>query len=184
MNTARFNARQLDVTAFAQARARLEGEWPGAGFARLQQDSEAAVDGAEPACVTWLAQGEMRKAGAGLPTIGLGLQAGTSVRLRCQRCLQPMAVPLAVLRRFRFAATEEEAERLDVDSDDDILALPASLDLHALVEDELILALPSFPRHEDCAPPAQASSDAGADEPKPFAVLAAWRGTTPADGHS
>lgn len=181
MNDRRFNARQLDVSAFAQARARLEGQWLGVEFARLQQGSEVAADGIEAAGVNWQAQGEMRAAGDGLPAIGLALQASTNVRVRCQRCLQPISVALAVQTRFRFAATEDEAERLDPDSDDDILVVSQSLDLHALVEDELILAMPSFPRHDACVPPGDAQVDAAAANPKPFAALAALRGTPPPD---
>jgi uncharacterized protein len=84
-----------------------------------------------------------------------------------------MAVPLGVDRRFRFVADEAEAERLDADSEDDVLAIEPALDLQALVEDELILALPLVPRHEHCTLPADAAADG--DAAHPFAGLAAWR---------
>ncbi len=51
------------------------------------------------------------------------------------------------------AGGEEAAAALDAESDDDVLALESSLDLHALVEDELLLALPLVPRHDECPEP-------------------------------
>jgi uncharacterized protein len=63
-----------------------------------------------------------------------------------------------------------------------VLALERALDLHELVEDELLLVLPMVPRHETCTPPAGAATPpAPADDaqaaPHPFAALAGWRAT-------
>jgi len=176
VNSSAFNARRLDVAALAQAGARLAGEWPGRDFSRLQRDALATDDGAEADAVAWTARGELRTAADGLPRIGLDLQARTRLRLQCQRCLLPMLCELNAHTRLRFAADEATAERLDPDSDDDILALPSVLDLRELVEDELILALPPFPRHDRCDPPGPLSDALTREaEPKPFAALAALR---------
>jgi len=61
-----------------------------------------------------------------------------------------------------------------------VLALLPSLDLRALVEDELILALPLIPRHDTCPlplPMSAGSAELAADGPPahPFAALAALR---------
>jgi uncharacterized protein len=97
--------------------------------------------------------------------------------VQCQRCLEPLPVTLAVDRQIRFVEGEEEAERLDADSDDDVLALEPATDLHALLEDELILALPLVPRHADCGLP---SGGAAVEDPShPFAGLAALRRAGP-----
>jgi uncharacterized protein len=59
-----------------------------------------------------------------------------------------------VARTLRFVPTEEEAARLDeAEEEEDVLALPRALNLHELIEDELILALPLVPRHEQCPEP-------------------------------
>ena len=73
-----------------------------------------------------------------------------------------------------------EAAQLDEHSEDDVLALPQRLDLHELLEDELILALPIVPRHGVCpqALPLAAVPEAEA-APNPFAALAALRGRMP-----
>ena len=80
---------------------------------------------------------------------------------------------------MRFVRSEAEAERLDEVSDDDVLVLLPRLDLHELAEDELILALPLVPRHDDVCPEPlpMPIDDLPSEEPapNPFAALAALR---------
>ena len=105
----------------------------------------------------------------------------------CQRCLLPVDVPLLVERSFRFVADEATAEALDDEVEEDLLALSRDFDLHALIEDELLMALPVVPRHEECPTPVTlASSDedfaqASAEKPNPFAALASLRVEKPAE---
>jgi uncharacterized protein len=54
-------------------------------------------------------------------------------------------------RRFLFVARRGQAARLDEEIDDEVLVFARELDLHALLEDELLLDLPLVPRH-DAAP--------------------------------
>jgi uncharacterized protein len=79
-------------------------------------------------------------------------------------------------RRLRFVRDEAQAETLDAESEDDVLALPRWLDARELVEDEMLLALPLVPRHDRCPQPLPMSAEVSADEavsdrPNPFAVL-------------
>lgn len=157
----RFVPTRLDVAAFAKAQAGLEGHLSWAQLPRLSQSTVAPSDGG-PA-VAWSAQGLWRPVTAGLPELRIRLQARGTVWQTCQRCLEPVAEALAVDRTFRFVAGEEEAERLDEDSEEDVLALGRSLDLPTLVEDELILALPLVPRHRDCPHPLPRPSSAAAE---------------------
>lgn len=186
--------RRLDVAAFAAQGGELEGHWPLAGFDRLLDDWPAPVD-AGPAQdqpppadlpgptggVTWRVRGERRTVAAGAPQLWLHLEADAAVQRRCQRCLQPVGLALQVRRALRFVDGETLAAELDADSDDDVLALERALDLHALVEDELLLALPMVPRHEHCAAPTASATaaDAGAGAPHPFAGLAGWPRDSP-----
>ena len=64
-----------------------------------------------------------------------------------------MRVPLHAERRIFFVDGEDAAAALDAESEDDVLALTPALDLAELVEDELLLALPLVPRHEQCPEP-------------------------------
>jgi DUF177 domain-containing protein len=174
--------RAVDLLACCRSGATLQGEWPQSGMARLAASLHGAVPGAGP--VQWTATGSLRPVPGGEAEVWLHLRAATVVSLTCQRCLQPMDEALQVDRRFRFVRGEDEAARLDEVSEDDVLELPQRLDLHALLEDELILALPLVPRHERCPAPLPLRNDDGAGEPapRPFAALEALRRRGPGDG--
>ena len=167
----------LNVALLCQDDGRVAGQWPLLGMQRLH-DSLFAAPGAASA-VDWSASGTLLPAPGGEPQVWLHLQASAPVALQCQRCLQAVAQTLVVDRRLRFVRSETEAERLDETSEDDVLVLSPRLDLHALVEDELILALPLVPRHDGpCPEPLPMPADDLADEepaPNPFAALAALR---------
>jgi uncharacterized protein len=171
--------RRLDVAAFARAEGVLEGELPAADLPRLAASALPADDGVAVPPVRWRAEGSLRPVTGGEPEFWLRLEAEGSVRLQCQRCLQPVAEPLAVDRRFRFVRGEDEAARLDEELEDDVLALERSFDVVELLEDELLLALPLVPRHETCPQPlpmaAQPVEPARDERPHPFAALQALR---------
>jgi uncharacterized protein len=139
----------------------------------LLQDALPLTPDSPAQTVAWSARGERRTVGSE-PQLRLHLQARTALRLTCQRCLQPVTVELAVAPALRFVRDEALAERLDEESEEDVLALSAALDLHELAEDELILALPLVPRHEHCPQPLPMSAHgaAGSETAGAFATLA------------
>jgi uncharacterized protein len=179
-----FDPRRLDLSLFCAQGGQLGGEWPQTDFARLQDSLMPLPGDRVPPPVQWHAQGLARPVSGGEPEMWLHLRAQTSVVLQCQRCLQPSTEVLALERRLRFVRGEDEAARLDEESEDDVLALQVRTDLHELLEDELILALPLVPMHAVCPQPlvaAPGQTAAAADEqaapapPHPFAALAALR---------
>jgi uncharacterized protein len=76
----------------------------------------------------------------------------------------PVELEVDVARALRFVADEATAEALDAESEDDVLALPRRLDLHDLVEDELLLALPLVPMHTTCPVPLPLSTTGEVDD--------------------
>lgn len=165
----------LDVSALCKSASRLSGQQPLATMLRLAASFCAASDGS----AVWQAHGSLLPVTGGEAEIWLELQSEADVPLQCQRCLQAMSESLSVQRRFRFVRNEEDALRLDEESEDDVLVLPARLDLLELLEDELILALPIVPRHDECPMPLPLPAQVDDDEvpaPNPFAALAALRG--------
>jgi uncharacterized protein len=173
-----FDPVRLDVQRFARDAAELAGAWPMAGFARLVES--AIADDGVPGLVDWRARGEWRTPRGHEPQPWLHLEASARLALQCQRCLQPVEVGLQAQRSFRFVAGEEAAAELDPDAEEDVLALPRALDLHELVEDELLLALPLVPRHDRCplAVPMTFGDDPAAsveDRPNPFEALKALK---------
>jgi uncharacterized protein len=170
---------RLDVGAFAATGGELAGDWPADRLKRLVAATLAPEDGAARPPVAWRASGERRiLTGAGSQP-SLSVCADTEVTLECQRCLQPMRVPLHAERRIFFVDGEDAAAALDAESEDDVLALTPALDLADLIEDELLLALPLVPRHEQCPEPLPRAfvEDDPASDPadNPFAVLAALK---------
>jgi uncharacterized protein len=174
-----FDPKRLDVMAFAVAGAALSQSAPQAQFNRLSTGLLALPgDRLEPP-VQWSAFGETRQVTGGSLAHWIRLQANVEVTLQCQRCLQAMQQPIAVDRWFQFVGNEDDAARLDEESEEDVLAASARFDLLELLEDELILALPIVPRHEDCPQPLPWSAEQPTSEaevaPNPFAALAALR---------
>ncbi|MBU6260592.1 MAG: DUF177 domain-containing protein [Burkholderiales bacterium] len=170
--------RALDLAAFCRLGGALAGRWPLAGMPRLVA---SLLEVHDAAAADWSAQGSELPVTGGRPEVWLHLRGQATVTLECQRCLQPVDAALAVDRRFRFVDDADEAARLDEESEDDVLQMPQRLDLHELLEDELILALPIVPRHAVCpqALPLAPEAAPAQDRPNPFAALAALRGRLP-----
>ena len=167
MRSPRHDPLRLDVAAFAADGGTIEGDWPGPSLERLA-DLQVPPQDVGQADVHWRAQGERRTKAGSEAELWLTLSVQAPVWLTCQRCLQPMAVDLALDRRLRFVHGESQAEALDAESDDDVLALPRWLDLRELVEDELLLGLPLVPRHETCPQPLPVPIRLEDDEDEPL----------------
>lgn len=174
-----FDPRRLDVKAFAQSGAELQGhsslgQWP-----RLL-DEQAAGSQGQHQQVRWHLRGLLTPVTGGAPRIGMTLTAAVDLPLLCQRCITPVVESVRAERTFAFVADEATAEALDEESEEDVLVLSRDFDALSLVEDELILALPLVPRHQVCP---QALPDSVEDEafeeasqrPNPFAKLAALK---------
>lgn len=171
-----FDPRRLDIEAFASEAGSLEGAWPLDGFARLATSTLPGPPDGPPREVTWHARAQCLPARGSAAETWLHLGAHADVVLECQRCLAPMKLAIDVDRRFRFVAGEDAAAQLDAeDEEHDVLATSRALDLHDLLEDELLLALPIVPRHEVCPTPLVAEDVPGDASPNPFAVLANWK---------
>lgn len=178
-----WNLRRFDVRAFAESGATLEGDDALSVFDRLMAERHA--DGEAAPRVRWMARGEMRPDAAGRPSAWVRLQARLDLPVGCQRCLGPVAVPLEVDRWFRFVEDEASAEAQDDESEEDVLALEPKPDLLALIEDELLMALPLVPMHDECplplAMPAPSALEAAQavpehpGKPHPFAALSRLR---------
>jgi len=178
MKTRPVEPTRLDVEAFAKDGGSLEGQWPLASLERLIETVHPDALPTEEDVATWSAQGESRPVRGGPPQVWLHVKAAAQVSLVCQRCLGPVREQLETNRSFLFVPGEDAAAQLDADSEDDVLALTRSLDLRELVEDELLLALPIVPRHDECPQPLPMPEADELEEepaPSPFAALAALK---------
>jgi len=99
----------------------------------------------------------------------LSISLNGALNLVCQRCLGSLQWPLRIHSRLvliEAGAVWPDDDLLD-DGSDPIDATPA-LDVLALIEDELLLALPIAPMHGNC----RAGAVSVADVASPFAKLA------------
>jgi uncharacterized protein len=164
-----FDPQRLDVGAFARAGLAISGQSSLSQYERImsehlaespkkvdekivdqKNDDQKVVDSTDPYTVQWTAQAELREPLGSAPSTWLNLTAQATLRVTCQRCLTPMDLPLAVNNLFRFVADEATALAQDDECDEDLLVTSRAFDLHALVEDELLLALPMVPMHSVC----------------------------------
>ena len=165
----------VDIRALALANDQLNGSEPVSGFARLV--AEVLVDGVQEMLV-WNARFEDRADASGASHPWMHLHAATHLLLTCQRCLEAVAVPVVVVRSFRFVHSEEAAEVEDEEADEDVLALDKQFKLRDLIEDEILMAMPLVPRHEACPGELKLSAvdpdfDAAQNtKPRPFDALA------------
>lgn len=82
------------------------------------------------------------------------LQVDGVLSLCCQRCLEGVEYPFELCSLLEIVDNEGDLtqEELEDDSRDFLLA-QEELDVAALIEDEILLALPTVPRHESCVLP-------------------------------
>lgn len=93
--------------------------------------------------------------------------------LCCQRCLGGVKFPLVISSRLQLMAPGEEWPDDDlVDDSADAITAEKALAVLSLIEDEVLLALPIAPRHEQCDSPLAV---AGKNGSSPFAALVALK---------
>jgi len=150
----------IDGLEFASAGAAQQGVLPLRDFPRLRDT--LASDAGE---VAYEIKGMRDERGR--PSLRVKVRG--TLQVRCQRCLEPMALEVDSENLLVLAATlaEIHADPADTQAPDRVLA-SKEMPVRDLIEDELILAVPYAPRHESCS----AQPAPGAQEKTlPFASL-------------
>src|SRR5215475_4372923 len=128
----------VDGLAFARGREELSGSMGIDDLPRL------ADSGCEAATLQYTVRGG--ESAKGRPSLTLAVTG--QVRLVCQRCLEPIEMPLAAHYELELAETLAEMDGAD-DAAERVLATRAMATAE-LVEDDALLALPMVPMHERC----------------------------------
>lgn len=160
-------SQQLTIDSFAFARDGrvLEGTLAISGLERLH-DLVTEVSGE----VRYRLQGSKGEHGQSQ----LRLAVSGSLPLACQRCLKAIRFEVEVDSVLQLVPEGAEMSQDELEDDTrDFLPVAGSLDIAELVEDEILLALPVAPRHENCGLPGAA--EAG-ERISPFAELAKLKG--------
>jgi len=102
-----------------------------------------------------------------------GSISGT-LELQCQRCLEPMEFPLGVSFRLGLVRDPEEIRRLN-DRYEPLIVTSEPVSMAEVLSDEVLLALPISPLHEDMEKCREITADyhvtASMPQDNPFAVL-------------
>ena len=161
----------IDSLEFARARRQLNGRLPVAGLIRISDvlmDNEGTLD----YTVAGVIDGQSQPR--------LNLRVVGTLHLQCQRCLEPMIYRVDIANMLNLvppgSPTEADGEVLDIVDMPDCIEASVELDVIELIEDEVLLNLPSHPRHADgtCVSRAAAYETGRAGDSK-FAGLAALR---------
>ena len=155
----------IDSLVFAREGRSLQGELPVSSLARIL-DMLADQEGE----LNYRVQGQMSPR----RRPQLILEVDGRLSLRCQRCLEGIDYPVRVRSVLELISDEEDLTQEEIEDDSrDFLPAQAEVDVLALIEDEIILGLPSVPRHECCALPERAREMQPAS---PFSVLGSLKG--------
>lgn len=129
---------EIDSLRFAETAGRISGEYSLQELSRLH-DVLTSLDGT----LHWWLEGGRD---AGRPVLRLGVQG--SLSLVCQRCLGACVLPLRIETVLPVARNEEELSRWESEDPllDGLVAEP-HMDVHDLIEDEVLLSLPTIPMH-------------------------------------
>ena len=94
----------------------------------------------------------------------LRLRVSGTVQLQCQRCLEGFEHEVDINTALRLVAPEAlDAEHDDNPDAADCIAANSELDVCALIEDEILLDLPPYPRHETGMCAARSGNAGGAN---------------------
>ncbi len=159
----------IDNIAFAKKNERLAGDLTLKDCARLDELLQSSADSkvCRTGLISYVLQGKIDAVGQHILQLSITCKLITS----CQRCLN--AMPLNLNLNFNYLIGEvndTDVEAVDIDNSDDydLQQSNKAMNLIALIEDEILMAMPIAPMHEEAC--TEATMQSG-EKPNPFAVL-------------
>ena len=98
------------------------------------------------------------------------VRAAGALKLKCQRCLAPVQLPIEVDCKLTVVAGENEIQEV-ASPYDTVVAGPGGLALGTILEDEILTSLPMAPVHEKCTVSGEAETHSSPDASRPLAGL-------------
>lgn len=158
----------IDPLHLADKRGELHGQIPLKQFTRLTENL-VSCEGIVDVNLYFGREGRLAKIDGNLKT---------TLQLQCQKCLEAVELKIDHNVNLGIAKTFEQVERLP-ETVEPLLLEEETIALIDLVEDELLLNLPDYPKHahncieSDIIKKYTATFEEGASEkPNPFSVLA------------
>ncbi len=154
----------IDSLAFAREGRHLIGRLAVQEMSRVNDGNALADDGGVLSCRLSGGRNDDGK-------LFLMIEVSGELRLKCQRCLEPLVLPLDIKSLLLLVPSGAPwpDESLEDDAADAVEA-SAEQSVASLIEEEVLLALPVVPRHESCVLPD--GSDHHGRAASPFAALA------------
>lgn len=164
----------IDNLVFAKNNEQMTGVLTLADFPRLAELLQSETVHAPhlnkegvPSSISFTLQGKTDAVGQHY----LHLKLNASLKTTCQRCMSDMPLELALDFNYLIGdAAVNDIEASEIEGSDDLDLQQASLDMDvkALIEDEIIMAMPIAPIHEEnCGPIITQSGE----KANPFAAL-------------
>ena len=159
----------IDNIAFAKKNERLAGELSLDDCARLDELLQSSTDSnvCHTGLISYVLQGKIDAVGQHTLQLSIACKLTTS----CQRCLNAISLNLNLNFNYligEVSDTDFKAADIDNSDDYDLQQANKAMDLIALIEDEIIMAMPIAPVHEEACTDATMRSG---EKPSPFAVL-------------
>lgn len=162
----------IDPLLFAERRSILAGAIKIAALERLS-DLVLVDDGDVQVEVRFAKQGRRAVVSGTINAV---------LELECQSCLQGLSWPIDISFKLGVVSSPQEAEQLEIDCEP-LLLDGDEVSLNSLIEDEILLALPDYPKHGyDCmvqhgSKDADFDKESQAETNNPFSVLAKLKKT-------
>lgn len=157
--------KQVDVRRLISAGTSLVAAEPVGHFPRLREMVESDEGCVEISLRFFVDEQGLRR---------IDGHVAATLQVPCQRCLQPMALPIDSGFGVAVVWSDEDAARVPRDLDSYVVG-DEPQDLRDLIEDELIISVPYVSYHEeaDCSAAPAAAADPAPAERKvnPFTVL-------------
>ncbi len=147
---------------FAQTQQKLIDTFEVFDCKRLTEMLVIQDKNVEPATILFELAGDCKRFRQ--PSMHLNIR--TKLPVICQRCLEEMLVELDL--SFDYLISKVAINELDENDEMDWLEANIEMNLQELIEDELLLALPIAPTHENSC--GKLSMQSG-EKPNPFAIL-------------
>lgn len=103
--------------------------------------------------VGWKVRGFTRRLPGGPAQAMVELEVSAELPMLCQRCLQPSMQWIQDTVLFRLVEQEPEITQEELEAEDEALCVRGAIEMRALVEDQMLLALPLVPMHAVCPQP-------------------------------
>lgn len=150
----------IDGFDFAGAGSSLRGAWAAGELPRLRELLHDAAGSVEF---------ELRGARDELGRHRLELHVAAALRLTCKRCLEAVGVELREDVTLWLARSQAELDAQPLAAEGpDVIVATREMAVRDLVEDQVLLALPYAPRHENCTAQGSAAPE---ERQTPFADL-------------